>query len=162
MRGSIIVMLDEESFQIGDISCPWSDYEMRDMILGCDRVIEDEEIQEFVEAITSLEELYGLPSIPFMSVELDGRAREVAVLYQEHIEALKRGLDRAIARRVDRVRAELAKPKPDLGKIAYEAYNYSPVYFATSSRDFLNEVSFADVLDGQRKFYITETYRYHV
>ena len=164
MRGSIIVMIDEQSFQVGDISCPWPDYEMRLMIPGCDYVIEDEDTQEFIEAITSLEELYGLPSIPFMSVELDGKAREVAVLDQAHIDALKKGLGIAIAERIERVKAELEKPKPDLWNIAYEAYNYSPVYFATSSRDFLdflNEVSFVDVLDGQRKFYITETYRFH-
>ena len=162
MHGSIIVMIDENSFQIGDVHCPWPDYRMREMIPGCDYVIEDKGTQEFIEAITSLEELYGLPSIPFMSVELDGKPREVAVLDRAHIDALKTGLSIAIAERIERVKAELAKPKPDLWNIAYEAYNYSPVYFATSSRDFLNEVSFVDVLDGQRKFYITETYRFHV
>ena len=161
MRGSIIVMIDEQSFQVGDISCPWPDYEMRLMILGCDYVIQDEDTQEFVEAITPLEELYGLPHIPFMAVEIDRLTRDIAVLDQAHINALKEGLGSAIARRIERVRAELAKPKPDLWDIAYEAYHYSPVYFATSSRDFLNEVSFVDVLDGQRKFYITETYRFH-
>ena len=162
MHGSIIVIIDENSFQIGDVHCPWPDYKMREMIPGCDYVIEDEDTQEFIEAITSLEELYGLPSIPFMSVELDGKACEVAVLDQAHIDALKRGLGSAIAERIKRVKAELAKPKPDLWNIAYEAYNRSPVYFAMSSRDFLNEVSFVDVLDRQKKFYITESYRFHV
>ena len=162
MHGSIIVMIDENSFQIGDVHCPWPDYKMREMIPGCDYVIEDEDTQEFIDAVSSLEELYDLPSIPFMPVELDGKPREVAVLDQAHIDALKRGLSIAIAERIERVRAELAKPKPDLWNIAYETYNYSPVYFATSSRDFLNEVSFVDVLDGDKKFYITETYRFHV
>ena len=110
-------------------------------------------------ALEKFAEAYSLPSINWIKLENE---RKFGLLSQPHLKALKSTLEKNAARRVQKIKEQLAKDQPDFWIIACEAWLSSDYYFVLPSSAVMPETGLIKFIDGALyepfPVYITKTF----
>lgn len=159
MHGSILVVTDSESFERGDYYCPFEDYELMQMIPGCDGVVSDQKPDEFLDTLDSVNMVYDEGTVKPSKLRVDGEELLVGVLDTKR---LHRELMEEKKKRIEAVAEEIKREDPDMWRIAQDAYTGSAVYFVYAPEAlFMGEMDMVLHLDPEKVLYVTETYDYH-
>jgi len=111
--------------------------------IDCFEVTEDGP-EEFAGSLKSFAHTYHLPRIELVSIE--GEKRKCGLLNRPHLEALKQAFDKNAAERIEKIKTEIAKSRPDFLVIAREAWERSDAYFVLPSGRLVPETGLIEYL----------------
>ena len=162
-HGRIFVITDEDSLHEANYECPFDEVTMMGWISGCDYVCRQDNPDDFIDDLNWLTDSTDA-KIDTVTLKIDGEEVLAGLFDYSVRKALADVLKKQKQRRLQVVREEINKEKPDMWQIAHVAYNNSCFYFVfTPDMRFENEMGAVDWLDNNKTalWYITEVYDYH-
>ena len=164
MHGRIFVIDTPKDFQrSGELySPPWDESDMVSWIPGCDYVAESEDFETDCKWFADAYNLDGY--IQKKEVTSLGEKRSI---YEVDIAPLMKSLMEEERRRIEEIKQELVREKPDLWRIHQVAWTDSAFWFAIANGAFEPEMGLLEFLrgfkeEGIERVWIVGSYDYHI